>query len=302
MDPCTDSQHLPQRTLQPKKSCQHKTLVPDISRSSVFDAENVTKPMRPLTAYHIYFQIEREFIIQTTSPGNISIDPNKSFLRDVPRRYRSIRLLSDWYAGPGKRQKRKHRKSHGMIGFLELSRVISKRWATLETSDPETKRFVNRIAMRELEEYKLEMKRYKELTSAAAAAPATVRTQPSQDVWACATTVSPVASPRPADYVCDDINDEIDYSICTVSNNGHYIPSTCQIDSVTFIHPDELSICDPLFELEDGQFLFAQSSNSNSFECMRCVSPVSSSSSSDMDFLNVDHMDVGDDDFLQLMA
>ena len=288
MDPCTDSHHLPQRTLQSKKYSQHKTLVTDILPSAVVDAvENVTKPLRPLTAYHIYFQIEREFIIQTnTSPGNISIDPNKSFLRDVPRRYRSIRLLSDWYAGPGKRQKRKHRKSHGMIGFLELSRVISKRWATLETTDPETKRYVTRIAKRELEEYKLEMKHYKELTSADAAA-AAVKTQPSQADWARTTTVSPVASPRPDDYVCDDIDDGIDYSICTVSSNGHYFPSPCLIDPVTFIDPDELSICDPLFELEDGQISLTKYPFSNSLGCMRCVSPVLSSSSSDLDFLNV---------------
>ncbi|KAL3823772.1 hypothetical protein ACHAXA_011559 [Cyclostephanos tholiformis] len=319
MDPCINYQHMPQRILDPKKSSQQKTLVPDISRSSSFDAmENgrpltaFRKPMRPLTAYHIYFQIEREFIIQTTSPEIGSTDPNKTFLRDVPRRYRSIRLLPDWYAGPGKRQKRKHRKSHGMIGFLELSRVISKRWATLDTSDPETKRFVTRIAMRELEEYKLEMKVYKELAASAPSAviavpsafTATIQKQPMPGAWPCATMVSPTASPRPDGYFHDDIDDEIDYSICSVSNNGHYIPSPCQIDSTKFIHPDELSMYDPLFELEDGQYVFAQSPISNSLVNMRrCVSPVSSSSSSDVDFLNVDHhMNVGDDDFLELMV
>lgn len=120
--------------------------------------------MRPLAAYHIFFQIEREYIIQNASPELVDTDSKKSYLTDVPQRYRSIKLLHDWYAGPGKRQKRKHRKSHGMIGFFELSRVISRRWATLETEDLETKEYVTRIAAREMEEYKLELKEYQLLT------------------------------------------------------------------------------------------------------------------------------------------
>ena len=124
------------------------------------------KPMRPLTAYHIYFQIEREYVIQTSAGevANKSMMDNKILLKDVPQRYQNIRLLPDWYAGPGKRQKRKHRKQHGKIGFLELSRIISTRWATLGETDPETKAFVTKIAKTELEEYYREMKEYKELT------------------------------------------------------------------------------------------------------------------------------------------
>jgi hypothetical protein len=124
------------------------------------------KPMRPLTAYHIFFQIERELIIQTTEGeiANKSSLDNKVYLDDVPQRYKTIMLLPDWYAGPGKRKKRKHRKQHGKIGFLELSRVISARWAELDEIDPETKAFVQKIAQSEIEEYYLDMKRYKELT------------------------------------------------------------------------------------------------------------------------------------------
>lgn len=124
---------------------------------------DVKKPMRPLTAYHIFFQLEREYLIQTTAgpDADKTIHDNKSLIAGVPRRYRSIKLLSDWYAGPGKRQKRKHRKSHGKIGFLELSQIISKRWATLASSDPETKQYVSQVAGKELNEYKIEMQQYK---------------------------------------------------------------------------------------------------------------------------------------------
>jgi len=124
------------------------------------------KPMRPLTAYHIFFQIEREFVIQTIAgeDADKSIHDNKVYLDDVPLRYKNVRLLPDWFAGPGKRKKRKHRKQHGKIGFLELSRVISTRWSRLEELDPETKDFVQKIAQQELDEYYREMKEYKELT------------------------------------------------------------------------------------------------------------------------------------------
>lgn len=133
----------------------------------VIDNNNpVVKPMRPLTAYHIFFQLEREYIIQTSAGeiANKSSLDNKVYLDDVPERYKNIRLLRDWYAGPGKRKKRKHRKQHGKIGFLELSRIISTRWAELDDVDLETKVFVQKIAKSEIDEYYREMKQYKELT------------------------------------------------------------------------------------------------------------------------------------------
>jgi hypothetical protein len=190
--------------------------------------------------------------------------------------------------------------------------------------DPETKWFVTRIATRELEEYKLAVKEYKDASAPVApnsvpfSTTPVVQKQPPPAVRACATMVSPTASPRPHDddYFaaasfcgsCDDMSDEIDYSICTVSNNGHFMPSPGLIDSATFIHPDDLSNYDPLFELEDGQYVFTQSSISSSLVqsvitgMKRCVSPVLSSSPSDMNIMNVDNINVGDDDFLQRLS
>ncbi len=126
--------------------------------------KNLKKPKRPLTAYHIYFQIEREFIIQTMAgeDADKSIHEGKIFFNDVPKRYRETKLSPDWYFGPGKRAKRKHRKQHGKIGFLELSRVITARWAELVKTDPEIKQFVAKIAKRENDEYKQELKEYRE--------------------------------------------------------------------------------------------------------------------------------------------
>jgi hypothetical protein len=88
------------------------------------------KPMRPLPAYHMYLQLEKEFIIQSI-PGedaDKSTHDDKVYLDYVPERYRQTKLSPEWYLGPGKRRKkRKHRKKHGKIGFKELTLMIASR-------------------------------------------------------------------------------------------------------------------------------------------------------------------------------
>ena len=86
---------------------------------------------------------------------------------DMPSRYQLIHLNDEWYkSASGKRSsknqpKRKHRKTHGKIGFLELSSVISKRWHNLQELDAETKSYVAKVAARLLEEYKSDMAAFK---------------------------------------------------------------------------------------------------------------------------------------------
>ena len=169
------------------------------------------KPMRPLTAYHIFFQIEREYIIQSLPDNNSNDDivttaSNKRILDDVPDRYKATKLSHDWYFGPGKRPKRKHRKAHGKIGFMELSRIIAGRWAELETLDPEVKAFVHKLAKQELDEYTEDMKKYKELTKTAFHP--VVSPNSSQSAAS-----SPVASPEPSIRVHKESKNK-----CTTSN------------------------------------------------------------------------------------
>ena len=104
------------------------------------------------------------FCAYHTSSLTSTVHEGKVRLPGVPRRYRHILLAPDWSAGPGKRKKRRHRKCHGKIGFHELSKTVSQRWATLEATDPETKEYVQRIARGQLEEYKREMAEYRERT------------------------------------------------------------------------------------------------------------------------------------------
>ena len=126
------------------------------------------KPKRPLTPYFIYLLIEKEFIIQSMAgeDADKSIYDNKSYLDYVPERYRKTKLSPDWYFGPGKKtksEKRKHRKQRGKISFVELSRIISARWAKLDETNPDIKSFVQNLANQELEEYRRDMKEYNEL-------------------------------------------------------------------------------------------------------------------------------------------
>lgn len=125
-----------------------------------------TKPLRPLSAYHVFFQLEREYILQSMGgdDAETNMQEHKILLANAPKRYASVKVFKDWHARPGKRQRRKHRKSHGQIGFQELSKTISQRWAEIDKTDPDVKIFVQNIANIELEEYKQDIKGYKELT------------------------------------------------------------------------------------------------------------------------------------------
>jgi len=148
--------------------------IPTVSPESV-----LMKPMRPLTPYFIYLQIEKEFIIQSIAGEDTdkSINDSKVYLDYVPERYRKTKLSPDWYFGPGKKKsgKRKHRKQRGKIGFVELSQIVAARWAKLEETDPDIKSFIQKLANQELEEYRRDMKEYKKLIKNMTSTPATTK-------------------------------------------------------------------------------------------------------------------------------
>ena len=266
------------------------TKSPSLKKST---ATPTTKPQRPLTAYHIFFQIEREYIIQTTAGPNPKDDPEKKLLCNVPDRYAATKLRPDWYAGPGKRQKRKHRKSHGKIGFFELSSLISTRWATLEQSHPDIKKFVHEIAERELDEYKQEMEQWKLAENIPLDPPvkktAKRKKKTVSKSKAAAAKISPPSSPKYSPVVEDDLlefstsictddeegGSEVDYSISSVTCNGHHIPSPPsdsdftakrKLDNDIACDGEEYSFLDPLFELFDVEF-------PSPSKRQRCVSP-----------------------------
>ena len=109
--------------------------------------------MRPYTAYNLFFQLEREYILQNLNGYRPTIAPANEFNPDnksnysgppLPSRYDDLILPYDWHI-PGKthRRKRSHRKSHGKIGFHELNEQISRAWSMV---DDEIKRFCTRLS------------------------------------------------------------------------------------------------------------------------------------------------------------
>jgi len=117
--------------------------------------------IRPYTSYNLFFQLERQYILQTLgvqpqiAPAHIfhPVDARANYHGPpLPSRYANLILPYDWHI-PGKTQRRKrsHRKSHGKIGFYELNNRISKAWAMV---DDETRKFCVNLSDIESRKYK----------------------------------------------------------------------------------------------------------------------------------------------------
>ena len=122
---------------------------------------------RPYTSYNLFFQLEREYILQikhghqptnnkfSSDSDNKLFDPSDTSNYQgppLPTRYANLILPYDWHI-PGKtlRRKRSHRKSHGKIGFHELNEQLSKAWSFV---DDETRRFCTCLSELERRKYK----------------------------------------------------------------------------------------------------------------------------------------------------
>jgi hypothetical protein len=122
------------------------------------------KPCRPYTEYNLFFQLEREYILQIELGFKPDYEPSEIFDPSdsshyqgppLPSRYSDLILLQDWHL-PGKerRRKRRHRKTHGMIGFQELSLKIADGWKNI---DAETRKFCADLCDVGLTQYKVIM-------------------------------------------------------------------------------------------------------------------------------------------------
>ena len=130
----------------------------------------MTKPVRPYTEYNIFFQLEREYILQVLLSVEPTYEPCDVFHPEtdthykgprLPPRYSGLVLQNDWYVpGKARRRKRRHRKSHGAIGFHELTLKIAEAWPL---ADVETRAFCACLGDVGVMEYKNLMKQYKKM-------------------------------------------------------------------------------------------------------------------------------------------
>lgn len=140
----------------------------------------MNKPKRPCGIYNLFYQLERELLIQSPNscfdhlhhrkkaPAKNYETCNSRFITipeaddadHRPPRYRHLVLASDWFKSG--RRVRKHCKTKDnlpeKLGFEGLNKVISEKWKTV---DEETKRYLKVISDQEWELYRKELKVYK---------------------------------------------------------------------------------------------------------------------------------------------
>jgi len=119
-------------------------------------------PTRPYTSYNLFFQLEREYILQTLHNHTPTIPPHEeafdptAMAPPLPARYANLILPYDWHIpGKAKRRKRIHRKSHGKIGFHELNERISRAWSA---ADDDIRNFCTCLSDIESRKYKTNVK------------------------------------------------------------------------------------------------------------------------------------------------
>ena len=119
--------------------------------------------------YNIFFQLERAFILQFNLNAEIDIEfaanvfdinqPTYAGLPPLPPRYASLILPYDWFL-PGKEQcrKRKHRKSHGVISFHDLSAMIVTAWKAVHDK---VKAYCSQVCAAGMMRYKTAMQEWR---------------------------------------------------------------------------------------------------------------------------------------------
>jgi HMG (high mobility group) box len=130
---------------------------------------HMDKPRRPLSAYNIFFQLQRERILNDeadssdTTTGFTDADCER-IVSNVSRQ----RISSSDGSGAGGSSvdpaaaaaaalKRKHRKSHGKIGFAELARTIAAKWKNV---DPEMKERFEKYSTTDKKRYRTDIDAY----------------------------------------------------------------------------------------------------------------------------------------------
>ena len=89
------------------------------------DSSIQVKPRRPYTPYNLFYLLERELVVQGHEPSDAKTKALEKARATnarnrqedeipIPDRYKNVVLQPMWYE-PNMKEKRKHRKTHGMV-------------------------------------------------------------------------------------------------------------------------------------------------------------------------------------------
>jgi len=104
-----------------------------------------TKLKHPYTSYNVFFRLEHAYILQSTE-GAVdeeilsSLDPHHSDPVEFPRpaKYAHLVLPPYWYSSlhsDAVEKKRRHRKRHGRLDMVTLSKTISESWKVADKGE-----------------------------------------------------------------------------------------------------------------------------------------------------------------------
>lgn len=110
--------------------------------TNIIDAAKKRK--RPYNRYNVYFIFERARLIKSLGSDPNANEPPSSLPRHVepgfeplvfpplPTRFRDVQMHPDWYIPWRKKEKRVHRKTHGVSSFADLAKNIAASWKVVD--------------------------------------------------------------------------------------------------------------------------------------------------------------------------
>ena len=171
-------------TSRTNPNCKKKTKMANKTNDDHCKKKSSAYSNQPYNRYNLFYILERELLLQsrgveaqTTTDSlqscgsrqeqgdDVNVINNYSDLKipPLPPRYQNLILRKDWFVH-GKRNKRRHVKSHGTASFKDLATTIALTWSEI---DDETLQYLTTVASM-IKERLQKVKAAREFCSAAA--------------------------------------------------------------------------------------------------------------------------------------